>query len=190
MNTEKNTLTYAKIKTETERIVSAIATSDEAPLSLFKASIPAGKIAIYSFFIVFVNAVLEFLIHNFREYPNGIVDVIKFLSIYFIACLIVIATSISTVSAYYMIPYNVREDSVLIRVIKRKVKKIIRLNLYIWMVASIICCFWGGGTVLVGFGIPIGFLIGYVLFIIDVSRYKISGVLGVLKSSGAVFKSE
>lgn len=190
MNGEKNTLTYAKIKTETERIVSAIATSDEVPLSLFRASIPAGKIAICSFSIVSVNAFFDFFIHNFREYPGGVVDIIKFLSVYLIACLIVIAISISTVSAYYMIPGDVREDSVLIRVIKSKVEKIIRLNLYIWMAVSIICCFWGGGTVLVGVGIPIGFLIGYALFVIDVSRYKISGVLGVLKSSGAAFKSK
>ncbi|MBP1038919.1 hypothetical protein J8631_25460 [Serratia fonticola] len=181
-------LTHKQVMEEVRVIVEEISSSDEKVLPFSELAKPVGKVVLLATLLTFIGTLCDFYFHlEGAISPLSSSIFITFCT--FVIGVVLIACSMKFCSAYYMISSETRKNSKVLALIRCKIKSHVRINSILWVFTTIIYCFYGNAPLFVPVFIFITSLASYVILSADFSRYELSGLFGVMKSAGDVFKN-
>ncbi|WON75536.1 hypothetical protein [Serratia sp. UGAL515B_01] len=179
-------LTHKQIMDEVRIITEEISCSDEKVLSFLELAKPVGKIVLLATFLTFIGTLCDFYFH-LKGAINPLPSSLFITFCTFIVGGLFVAGSIKICSAYHMISAETKNNSMIINMLIRKIKLYAKVNCTLWIIATIIYCYYGNAPVFVPVFILVTIIISYITLVVDLSRYELSGLFGVLKSTGSVF---
>lgn len=182
-------LTHKQVMEEVRVIIEEISSSDEKVPPFIELAKPVGKVVLLATLLTFIGTLCDFYFHL-----EGAISPLSS-SLFITFCTLItgglfVAGSIKLCSAYNMISAETKNSSKIINLLTKKLKRYTRVNCTLWVIATIIYCYYGNAPLFVPIFIFVTSLSSYVILSADLSRYELSGLFGVIKSSGAVFKSE
>lgn len=182
-------LTHKQVMKEVRVIIEEISSSDEKVLPFIELAKPVGKVVLLATLLTFIGTLCDFYFHL-----EGAISPLPS-SLFITFCTLIIgglfiAGSIRLCSAYHMISVETKKTSKIINMLIRKLKLYAKVNCTLWVIATLIYCFYGNAPVFVPVFILVTIVISYIILVVDLSRYELSGLFGVLKSTQTVFHNK
>lgn len=179
-------LTHEKIRLETEQIIKLLAKSDRPVSSFFHILKPGLTLMALPNLLATILLILEW----YNGYINSGIGLGAYVGNLFLSFLLAAMLS-PYANFFYMLSMEDVGKFELVIVLRKKIKTYFIVLSTIWLLSSIPLMILGGGVLVIPVLVMVTFILGIFVFTIDMSRYQLSGVFGVLQGvKNVVAKTE